>query len=138
MTEIELRAFATTETEKRFRGKPFDWTKQATCIHLMRFHARQMQHDLQLVPRFRSQLGAKKALKAMGHDNIISLMDGLFPRIAPAFMRIGDIMAVDGDAGFDSLLIRGSASKFLGWHEDAEGCTIMGADLSIANGAWRL
>lgn len=138
MTEVELRAHATTATEAKFRDKPFDWTKQATCIHLMRFHASQMGHDLQIVPRFRSPLGAKKALKAMGHDDLIGLMDSLFPAIPPAFARTGDIVAAEGCDMFHGLMVRGGNTMFLGWHEAAVGCTIIDVDMRQLVGAWRL
>jgi hypothetical protein len=136
--ELQLRADATTATQKRFEGKPFDWSKAATCVHLMRFHAQQMGHKLPMVPRFRSPLTARRALKETGFNDLPGLLDSMFPRIPPAFMRTGDIMAVQGDAGFHSIFIRGSATKFLGWHVDAVGCTILESDLSVAIGAWRL
>lgn len=138
MTEIELRAIATQATERRFKDKPFDWTKAATCIHLLRFHAAQMGHKLPVVPKFRSAFGAAKVLKGMGHDDLLSLMNELFTPIPPAFARTGDIVAGDGSEGFHSLMVRGSATKFLGWHEDADGCTIIDVDMSKLAGAWRL
>ena len=138
MTELELRAAATQATEARFRDKPFRWDGAATCIHMLRFHARQMGHTMPTVPKFRSPLTAKRALSKMGYDDLLSLMDSMFPRISPAMMRVGDIMALEGDAGFEALAIRGSATKFLGWHEDAEGCTIVDVPLDEALGAWRL
>lgn len=138
MNEIERLTAATEATEKRFKDRPFDWSKQATCVHLMRFHAQQLGHKLPIVPRFRSPLGAKKALKKMGHDDLISLLDELFTPVPAAFTRVGDIIAIPGDAGFHALLIRGGVTKFLGWHEHAEGCTIIECGLDVAVGAWRL
>lgn len=138
MHEIELRAKATRTTEAKFRNKPFDWSKSATCVHLMRFHAAQMGHKMPVVPRFRSPLGAKRALKKMGYDDLPSLMDNYFTRIPPAFARTGDFIAADGDAGFHSLLVRGSNTMFLGWHDAMQGCTIVDVDMRQAVGAWRL
>lgn len=136
--ELKRLADATTATRERFEGRPFDWTKSATCIHLARYHAQQVGHKPPMVPRFRSPLTARRALKQTGFNDLPGLLDSMFPRIPPSFMRIGDIMAVEGDAGFHSLFIRGSATKFLGWHVDAVGCTILETDLSVALGAWRL
>lgn len=138
MMELERRALATRKTEARFRDKPFRWDGAATCIHLMRYQARNMGHKVPTVPRFQSALGAKRALLKMGHEDLLSLMDSMLPRIAPAMMRIGDIMAVKGDEHFHALVIRGSATKFLGWHDDAQGCTIIDIPLENAVGAWRL
>jgi len=141
MHQIALREKATSATQARFEGKPFDWAKSATCIHLLRFHAAQMGHKLPIVPRFRSALTAKRALLATGHDSLPDLLDAHFERIPPAFMRLGDVMALPGTDGFESLNIKGSAHKFLGWHEQAEGCAIIDIDadeLREAVGAWRL
>jgi hypothetical protein len=138
MRDIERRALATQATERRFRDRPFDWSKAATCIHLVRFHAAQLGHQLPVVPKFRTPLSAMKALKATGHDSLPALMDAYFDRVPPAFLRVGDMLALPGDGGFHSLVIKGSQHKYLGWHEDAEGCTIMEIDVTAADGAWRL
>lgn len=139
MTEIELRAYATTQTEKRFRGKPFDWAKAATCIHLMRYQAAQMGHNMPVVPRFRTVRSAKRALQATGHEDIPSLLDSMFNRWpSPAFARTGDIVAAAGGDGFHGVMIRVNSTKFLGWHEDAVGCTIIDVDMNQIVGAWRL
>lgn len=138
MNEIQRRAAAVAETEARFRDRPFDWRRQATCIHLLRFHAAQMGHKLPVVPKFKSALGAKKALLATGFQTLPALLDSRFDRIPPAFMRVGDVLAMPGDDGWDALVIKADKQKFLGWHEDAEGCTIMEVDVSAAVGAWRV
>ena len=130
---------ATQATQKRFHDKPFDWTKQATCVHLMRYHAAQMGHDIQIVPRFRSALGAKKALKKLGFNTIPELMDSMFERIPAAYMRVGDMLALPGEEGFEALVIKGDKTKFLGWHSDQDGCTILDVHgIDEALGAWRL
>jgi len=138
MKEIERRTAATLATQGRFANKPFDWRKAATCIHLIRFHAAKMGHKLPVVPRFNSAFGAMKALKATGFDTLPALMDAYFERIPPAMMAVGDVMALPGTDTFDALVIRGSIDKFLGWHEDGEGCTVVRCPLDKATGAWRL
>lgn len=138
MNEIGRRVEATIATQAKFKDKPFDWTKAATCIHLARYHAAKMGHKLPIVPRFRSVLGAKKALRDVGFDSLPDLLDSYFTRIPPAFMQVGDLLALEGEHGWHSLVVKGDRSKFLGWHEDAIGCTIMDIDLSVAEGAWRL
>lgn len=138
MKEIDLRAQAVRNTQARFEGKPFDWARAATCIHLLRFHARQMGHSVPTVPRFRSALTARRVINELGHSNIASLLDAHFERIAPAFCRVGDVMALPGDGGFDAIVIRAGVNKWIGWHEDALGCTVISADMGAALGAWRL
>ena len=139
MHEIQRRVNATQATEKRLRDRPFDWSKSATCIHLMRFHAAQLGYDMPIVPRFRTALSARKALKKMGFETLPELMDSMFERIPSAFMRVGDMLALPGDGGFHSLVIKGDKTKFLGWHEDDRGCTIIDIHrIDLAEGAWRL
>ena len=138
MNEIERRRAAVIKTEARFKDRPFDWSKQATCIHLLRFHAAQMGHKLPLVPKFRSALGARKALLATGFQTLPAWLDSRFDRIPPAFARVGDVLAMPGDEGFEGLLIKADRHKFLGWHECAEGCEFMEVRLEAALGAWRL
>ena len=138
MTELERRAMVTKATQDRFEGKPFDWTKQATCIHLLRFHAAGMGHKVPIVPKFRSALGARKALLATGWQTLPALLDSMFERVPPAFARVGDVMALPADEGFEGIVIRAGVTKWIGWHEDAIGCTIVDADMNAAIGAWRL
>lgn len=138
MNEMMRRADAVKATEARFKDRPFDWRKQATCIHLVRFHAAQMGHKLPIVPKFKSALGAKKALLATGFQTLPALLDSRFDRIPPAFMRVGDIMAMPGDDGWDALVIKADRLKFLGWTEHATGCEFMEVDMGAAVGAWRV
>ena len=65
MKELDRRALAVRNTQSRFEGQPFDWARAATCIHLVRFHARQMGHRVPTVPRFRSALTARRDYSAV-------------------------------------------------------------------------
>jgi hypothetical protein len=138
MNEMQRRVAATMATEARYRDRPFDWRKQATCIHLLRFHAAQMGHKLPVVPKFRSALGAKRALLSTGFQTLPALLDSRFQRVPPAFMRVGDVLAMPGDDGWDALVIKADKTKFLGWTEHATGCEFMEVDMSAAVGAWRV
>jgi hypothetical protein len=142
MNELQRRVAATTATQKRFEGKSFDWRASATCIHLVRFHAAQMGHELPVVTRFRSALGAKKALRAEGVETLPELMDKYFPRIPAAQMLCGDVAAFPGDDGaFDALMIYGQLRAVIGWHEDEPGCQIArltDEGYQLCSGAWRL
>lgn len=140
-TELERRVAATEATKARFEGKPFDWRGSATCIHLVRFHAAQMGHKVPIVPRFRSALGAKKALLATGCESLPDYMDKHFPRIAPAQMLVGDVAAFPGEGGMDALYVYGQLRAFLGWHEDAPDCQVVRVSdegYRLCVGAWRL
>jgi hypothetical protein len=138
MNELQRLARATAATRKRFENVPFDWRRAATCIHLVRYHASKAGHKLPKVPRIRSALAAKRVLKEMGHESLCDLMDAHFERIPPAFLRVGDVMAVEGDQGLDALWIRVSPTKFFGWHDAGPNCEMIYVDLSLAIGAWRI
>lgn len=142
MTDLQRRVAATQATQTRFQGRGFDWSRQATCIHLMRFHAAQMGHKLPVVPRFRSALGAMKALRAEGVETLPELMDKYFPRIPAAQMLTGDVAAFPGeDGGFDALMIYGQLRAVIGWHQDANECQIArltDEGYRQCKGAWRL
>ena len=64
--ELERRRLATLKTIERYQGKAFDWSKGVTCVHLARFHLRNMAHKPPSIPRFRSLHGAKAAMKERG------------------------------------------------------------------------
>jgi hypothetical protein len=140
--ELQRRVAAVTATQARFAGRPFDWRKAATCLHMIRFHAAQLGHKLPTVPRFRSALGAMKALKAEGVETLPELMDKHFPRIPAAQMLPGDVAAFPGDeGGFEALMVYGQLRAFIGWHEDIAACDIIRVSdegYSHCTGAWRL
>ena len=138
MNELERRAIATKQTLAEFNGRPFDWSKSATCAHLLRYHGRAMGRNMPTVPRFRTALSAKTALKSIGFDNMTQLLDSLFPRIPPLSMLVGDVMTAPSDDAFNGVLIRADQKNFIGWSEFADGCTLVEADLSQAIGAWRI
>lgn len=138
MNELQMRAAAVAATQARFEGKPFDWGKSATCIHLVRFHAAQMGNRLPVVPRFKTALGARRALLTTGFQTLPALLDSRFERIPPAFMRVGDVLAMPGDEGFEGLLIKGDKLKFLGWGEGLGGCRYFEIEMDMAISAWRL
>lgn len=141
MNEMQRRVAAVAATQVRFADRPFDWRKAATCIHLARFHAAQMGHKLPVVPRFKSALGAKRALLSTGFQTLPALLDSRFERIPPAFMRVGDVMAGPGSDGFEAIYIKCDKAKFLGFHQDSGLCGIIDVDpaeLSAAVGGWRV
>lgn len=141
MNELQRRVDATQATQERFKGKPFDWSTQGTCIHLLRYHAAQMGHQLPIVPRFRSAIGAKKALRAQGVETLPELLDKHFPRIPAAYLKVGDVACFPGDDHFDALMIYGQLRACIGWHEDAADCQIArltDEGYRLCLGAWRL
>lgn len=136
--ELERRRVATEKTLQRFRGKVFDWSKGITCVHLARAHLRNMGHRPETLPRFRSALSAKKALKERGWSSVADMLDSMMPRIAPAQMLLGDLAIVPGDAGLDAIFVCAGPLKVFGWREDHPKMVLLDIDLNELTGAWRV
>jgi hypothetical protein len=113
------RADRTREVIARFEGKAFAWDKAATCVHLARAQMRAMGHRPPSVPRFRSPLTARRALKTLGHDNLRSLFGALLPEIPPALLWVGDIVLGAGEP-FEAAAVYVGNGHYRGWHDDAE------------------
>lgn len=123
---LAQRAAATQKTFDKFKGKPFAW-KDASCAHLLRTHLRNMKHRPPKMPAFRSAVGAKRALKDMGADDLVALLNGLgLMEIPPAKMLVGDLAVLPGDDGvFDAIVVSAGNGKFMGWHGASEGLQMM-------------
>ena len=119
LMELVRRRAATERTLARYRKKVFDWSKGITCVHLARAHLRNMGHKPETLPRFRSALGAKKALQERGFESVTGMLDSMLPRIAPAQMMLGDLAVVPGEGGLDAIFVCAGPLKVFGWREDA-------------------
>jgi hypothetical protein len=112
-----MRADATNRTVAQFQGRPFDWDG-ASCIHLAHAQAVNMGLDVPKLPVFRSRQGALRGLLKTGHQTLESLMDGLFARINPAEMLVGDIGMLPGDnRRLQALVLFDGHLSVAGWHE---------------------
>ncbi|MBB4857204.1 hypothetical protein HNO88_000511 [Novosphingobium chloroacetimidivorans] len=128
------RQHATAATLQKYRDAPFDWAAGKTCLHMARFHLRQMGHRPEGLPRIRSAIGARRALDVRGWANVGDMLDTILPRIAPAQMRLGDVAMLDSGDGFGAIVIS-LGGKVMGWHEGYPGMTAL-EPIAIA-GAWR-
>jgi hypothetical protein len=136
------RAARTDKVLARFRARAFDWNG-ASCIHLARAQAVAMGHRVPSLGRIRSALDARAALKAQGCDRIDELLDGLFPRVAPLGMWVGDLCILRGDGAEDPALpaicIGDGQGNLFGWH-DVDPSRLWAIKFAMADvaGAWRL
>lgn len=142
MTQPDLirRRLATEKTMAKFRSRAFDWKAGATCVHLARFHLRAMGHRVETLPTIRGPIGAARALKERGWDDVAAMLDGQasLMRIAPLQMLVGDLAVLPADEGFDAVVICVGRHKLLGWHQDyPQGLTEMEAPLDALIGAWK-
>ena len=134
---LHERVIATDKVVAKFRARPFDWSKRATCIHLARAQARALGHRPPSIPDIRSAIGARRALAQLGHETLSGLLDAMFPRIAPASALPGDLVVVPGEEGFESIGIA-AGGAILMYHADADGLVPVKEALGSVTGAWRL
>lgn len=138
--KLNKRAKALAKTLAKFQGRSFDWATGATCIHLVRTHLKNMGHKVPMVPRFRSAIGAKKALLATGHDSLESLLDAHLERIPAAMMVIGDVALLEEEPDVETfggsiVISTGVGGKMMGWHPDAP--AFANLDALQIKAAWR-
>lgn len=141
MNEMLRRQKATQATLDKYRDKPFSWEKGYTCLHMLRFHLRQMGHKPEPLPRIRSAVGARRALDARGWKDVGEMLDSMLPRIPYASMLLGDVALFQSGDGFGAITIGVSETsmigpKVMGWHDSAPGLTQL-EPLEIS-GAWRV
>lgn len=137
------RSRAMEKTRARFEKKPFEFGK-TDCLKLVRYHLVHMGHrNLPVPPNYSTALGARKALKAQGAENLEQLLDKFLEPIAPAMMLPGDICLLpaetgDGDYGFGETIAISLGQKIWGWHPDAQGLGVLAIiDQSAIMKAWR-
>lgn len=139
MTEMLRRQRAAQATVDRFRGVPFAYGKN-DCARLAAFALRQMGHKPALAKAgsYSSALGATRALKRLGHDDLASALDALgLLRIPPIAALPGDLIMLPADGPFGGALAMAVGNgRVIGYHEDAAGAEILHPLQYIA--AWRV
>ncbi len=140
MPEMLRRQQAVLATEANYAGRAFDWKAQATCLHLASFHLRRMGKRPPALPRVGSLLAAKRELAKRGWVNVAEMLDGIgLQRIAPAFLRLGDFVALGSDDGLGAIFVSTGERHFIGWAEELE--PLVRIELIAPDnllGAWRI
>lgn len=141
---LAWRAAQTQGVLDRFRDKPFSWDK-ANCWKLTGAQARAMGHRFPPVPRFRSALGAKRALLKTGAADAAAFLDMHFLRLpGAAFALMGDLVLLPGDpegesAVLDAVCVADGMGNLFGWHAaNPDGLSAIKFAVADAIGAWRL
>lgn len=139
MSELVRRRDATQQTLEAYRGVAFDPAQGVTCVHLLRDHLVNMGHDYQEIPPFDTMIGAVRALKERGWDNMTDMLDSMLERHrAPAFMRVGDVAVAPGLDGIEAVLICAGPLKVFGWREDVDELAIIDVRLDALVATWRV
>ncbi|MGN5374581.1 DUF6950 family protein [Sphingomonas hankookensis] len=131
------RRDVTAATLNRFAAKPFSWSGAATCVHLVRWHIRAMGKPAPTMPRFRSPLTARAALKERGWATLADMMDAVLPRILPAEVIVGDVVEMPGDSeAFGALCIAVGNGRVMGYAEGHDRLTVSQPH-GVPVAAWR-
>lgn len=139
---MKKRVDAAQATVDRFQGKPFKLGR-FDCAQMVAFHLRRIGRPVkvQKAGTYHSALGAKKALKRLGFDNLTQVADATFPRIPWAAALAGDIVEIPqddagGGEGIGALGVVVGNGRVLVYHPDAAGAVV--GELKEANAAWRV
>jgi len=124
---LVVRRDAAQATLARFKGRRLAYGTN-DCARMAGLHLRRLGYRVQL-PRagtYKTLLGAKKQLKALGFEDLPEALDAmLLPRTTFAYVLPADIIAVPGDDGLTALWIAMGNGRALGWHEDLEEACII-------------
>ena len=146
--EMARREQAVKATEAKYGGRAFDWKGKATCLHLTSFHLRRMGKRPPPLPQVGSPLAARRELAKRGWANVAEMLDGIgLQRIAPAFLRLGDLVVIAGDTdedgepvmGLGAIFVSTGERHFIGWADELAPL----ARIDVFNpdgllGAWRI
>ena len=115
--DLPGRVRAAEATIARFSGQTFAWGER-DCLRMIAFALRELGHapPLRDAGRYRTLLGAHRALKRTGHASLDAWVDswGLL-RIPPAAALPGDVLAFESDIpAMPSLALTLSEGRILG------------------------
>ncbi len=136
MKEMVRRQKAVVATKGRFEGKAFAWGS-VDCAKMAAFHLKQMGHKVRLskAGQYTTALGAQAACRRMGGETLPEVMDALgFPRIAPAFAKMGDIVSFQSDHPIGALGIIVGNGNMMAFHESHDLPVIM--SMNLIDAAW--
>ena len=139
MIEMVRRRQAAQAVVDRFLGQPLCFGK-SDCIRLGAKALRGMGRPSPLAKAgsYASALGAARALKRAGFEDLVAAVDSLgLERIAPAAALPADLVMLPAPAPFlGALTMAVGNGRVLGWHEDVETAEILQPLEYVA--AWRL
>lgn len=124
---IVRRVAAAQATLDQFQGRPFAFGSD-DCARMVVFHLRQfgLKPRIAKAGSYSTLLGARRALARAGFATLADAVDaqGLL-RIPPAAAVVGDLLMMPGVDDFGALAVALGNGRVLGWHEDAEGATVL-------------
>lgn len=144
MHNLIERVELTQKTIDFWLGQPFEWGV-ADCGQMVGAHLEQagITTPLKDARAYSTDIGAKRAMKALGANSMEDFIDGLgFERIAPASAIVGDIVGLPGgtdDDQWTALGIHTGTNRILAFAA-AEGdiARVHSGSDSVATIAWRV
>ncbi len=122
----------------KFRDQPFQWG-QVDCARVAAFHLKQLGYKIAIskAGRYRTALGAAKALRRLGYSSLSEMADGLgLVPITPARMLIGDIAEVEGDSPVGTIAIYAGNGNVFVFHQDHAGLVTASPNAASILRAW--
>jgi hypothetical protein len=138
MTPYQKRVAATERTKVAFEGRPWKPGRH-DCGQMIKRHLIHMGRPIKAAAKagtYHSIRGATSALKRMGYNNLIELMDDHFERVPPAGAWVGDVIAMPGLEGPGALTVALGGGRVLGYHEEVVGAAVLQPSEYVA--AWRV
>lgn len=139
LTEMEFRVAAASATLARFKDIPFEWGRR-DCAKMGAFHARKMGCPVKVLAKagsYFTAMGAGRALKRLGYDNLPALVDAHFPQVAPAAAWVGDFLELRSDSPLGCIAIYLGNGVVIAY-EDAMPGAVTGRLEEVPLRAWRV
>jgi hypothetical protein len=138
MKAMEKRHRAAQGCIDRFSGKSYDPAAHRDCAYMVRhaLHLLGRRVGQGRLPHYKTDLGGIKALRKMGHANLIEAVDALgLVRIAPLAALPADIIALPSDHPMGALALAVGNGRLLAYVEGHDGAVICDAKEFVC--AWR-
>lgn len=112
----------------RFAGRPYDPRAHRDCAYMVRhaLHLLGRRVGQGKLPHYESEAGGIKALRRMGHKNLIEAIDAFgLPRIAAAAALPADIVALPSDHPMGALALAVGNGRLLAYLDGEQGAVII-------------
>lgn len=138
MSPMDRRLVAAQGCIDRFAGKPYDPAAHRDCAYMVRhaLHLLGRRVGNGKLPTYASDAAGIKALRKMGHANLIEAVDALgLVRIPPLAALPADIIALPSDHPMGALSIAVGNGRLLAYLDGERGAVVIEPKAMIC--AWR-
>jgi hypothetical protein len=134
---LERRRDATQKTLDRFKGKALKFGKY-DCARMASYHLRCLGRPVKVAKAgtYHSALGATRALKKLGYNNLAEVADAHFPRIPPAAALVGDLIELESDSPLGCITVVLGNGRTIGWIEGQDVAVVL--QPTEYKAAWRV